>query len=92
MPASNFRPVLAIAFCGVAASAAAGERALRSETMPFRDCLALIDEIAAEFGGNAVRIGHTRDGRSARIEAADGVVTLACSRIEETVTLTRSAG
>jgi hypothetical protein len=92
MPVSVARLVLAAMLIGFWSSASAGDRAFRSERMPFQDCLALIDEVAGEFGSGAMHVERTADLRSARIRAADGVVTLVCSRTDQTVTLTRSAG
>jgi len=92
MPVSMIRPILAVALLGLSASASANDRKLRSERMPFQDCLAMIDEVAVEFGAGAMRMERTRDLRSARIDAEDGIITLVCSRTDQTVTLTRSAG
>jgi hypothetical protein len=77
---------------GLSTASSAEDRAMRSEKMPFRECLALIDEVAGEFGTDAMRLQRTRDLHSARIQAADGIVTLVCSRTDQTVTLSRSTG
>ena len=74
---------------GLSAAAAAQDRSVRAEKMPFQECLALIDEVAGEFGPGAMRLQRTKDVHSARILAPDGVVTLVCRRTDQTVTLAR---
>ncbi len=60
--------------------------AVREAAMPYADCLALLDEIAAEEGAVA-NVSDTAEGRSARLEAADGIVSVSCNRSAATVTL-----
>lgn len=62
----------------------------RSAAMPFSDCLALMQEVADEFGPDAMTVARTRDVHSATIRAADGDVILVCSRTDQTVTLMRT--
>ena len=71
--------------------AGAQEAALRAQRMPFGECLALIDEVADELGSSGVVRAHTGDMQWARIEAADGFVTVICKRADQTVTLLRTA-
>jgi len=89
---SSLRLVPAAILVAFPAIASAEDLAMRAEKMPFQECLALIDEVAGEVGSGAMRLQRTRDLHSARITAADGVVTLVCSRTDQTVTLTRTTG
>ena len=78
----------AVLFCAGASTEGHGRR---MEKMPFDECLALIDEVADELGTTALDVRRTRAVHSARIEAADGHVLLVCSRVDQTVTLTKRA-
>ena len=89
MPSSVCRALAAAALFASSGAASAGDRA-RSSAMPFSDCLALMQEIAAELGPEAMTVGRTRDVHAARIRAADGEVILGCSRTDQTVNLVQA--
>ena len=91
MAPSKLVVISAAILVSLSAAASADDRGLRAEKMPFQDCLALIDEVAGEFGTGARRLQRTRDRHSAQIHASDGIVTLVCSRTDQTVTLSKTA-
>lgn len=61
----------------------------RTEPMPFRQCISLADDVAAQFQTNPVTLLRTGDVRIVRIEAPDGVVILSCNRTENRMVLTK---
>jgi hypothetical protein len=61
----------------------------RTETMPFGQCINLVDDVAEGLRANPVTILRTGDVRIVRIEAPDGVVVLSCNRAENRMVLTK---
>ncbi len=59
--------------------------------MPFGDCLSIIAETAGETGEEPVSLVRTSDILTVRIDAADGFVTVSCSRPDNKMTLTKAA-
>ncbi len=58
--------------------------------MPFAECLSIIAEVSRETGVAPATLVSTGDRRTVRINAADGFVTVSCSRAEGTMTLGRT--
>lgn len=56
----------------------------------FADCLAILADAAQEEGVTPVTLVNTADLRVARIEAADGAVTISCDRTAGRMALTKS--
>lgn len=56
----------------------------------FADCLAILADIAEEAGVTPATLVNTADLRVARIEAADGAVTVSCDRAAGRMALARS--
>ena len=71
------------------AGASAETPGTRVATMPFADCVALIDEAVQEKGVTPVQLVRNGDERAVRLDAADGFVTIRCSRADNTVTLSK---
>lgn len=74
-----------------------GSVALRAEeantrvaSMPYADCLAIIDETARDLGETPVQLVKNDEETTVRINAADGFVTVSCSRADRIV-LSKSA-
>jgi uncharacterized lipoprotein YmbA len=61
----------------------------RTETMPFGQCIALVDDVAETLDANPITVLRTSDVRIVRIEAADGIVILSCNRPENRMVLTK---
>ena len=81
--------VFGCATAATAASAFAETPGVRVATMPFAECIALIDEAVQEEGVSPVQLVRTGDERAVRLDAADGFVTIACSRADNKVTLSK---
>ena len=73
-----------------AASAQAAPAGTRTATLPFEACLSIIGEVAEDLGEEPVILVGTSDVRTVRIEAADGFVTVSCSRPDNRMTLTKA--
>jgi hypothetical protein len=56
----------------------------------FADCLAILADVAQEQGVTPVTLVSTADLQVARIEAADGAVTISCDRAAGRMALTKS--
>jgi hypothetical protein len=61
----------------------------RTETMPFGQCISLVDDVAVSLNANPITVLRTTDVRIVRIEAEDGVVILSCDRAEGRMVLTK---
>ena len=81
----------AFGLVGTDAGARADAAQSRTVTMDFKECLAIIDETAQEVDEQPVKLVSTGDLVTVRINAADGFVTVSCSRPDNRMTLTRSA-
>ena len=75
---------------GLGSAAQAQTADTRIASMPFSECLAIIDEAAQEMDGEPVRLVSTNDKVTVRLEASDGFVTVSCDRGSERMTLTKS--
>jgi len=62
----------------------------RVVTMPYSECLAIIDETAGEIGEAPVKLVNTNDETKVRINASDGFVTVSCERSGNRMVLTKS--
>ena len=71
--------------------AAAADENTRVAPMPFDECLAIIAEASEEVGEEPVKLVSSDDLTTVRIPASDGFVTVSCNRIEQKMTLTKSA-
>ena len=78
---------MALAF-GSAAQAQSADTRIAS--MPFGDCLAIIDEAAQEMDSEPVKLVSTTDKVTVRLAASDGFVTVSCDRGSARMTLTKS--
>jgi hypothetical protein len=72
-------------------SVVAASDSTKTALMPFKECLAIIAEVTQETGAVPATLASTADLRAVRIDAGDGSVTVACSRVEGTVTITKAA-
>ena len=87
--------LLAIMF-GALGALAAGSAALaqsadtRIASMPFGECLSIINEAAQEVDEEPVKLVSTSDVVTVRINASDGFVTVSCDRSANKMTLTKS--
>ncbi len=76
------------------AFAASGAQAQSADTriasMPFAECLSIIDEASQEVDEEPVRLVSTSDVVTVRINASDGFVTMSCNRSDNKITLTKS--
>jgi len=79
---------LGIFSCSVALRAQ--EANTRVAAMPYSDCLAIIAETAQELGETPVQLVNNDEETTVRINAADGFVTVSCSRANRIV-LSKSA-
>jgi hypothetical protein len=72
------------------AAAVTGSPAMTSRTvsMTYDACLEILAEAAEEAGSAPVLLSDAANERSIRIEAADGHVTIACRKVDDTLTLT----
>ena len=80
--------------CGDIAPEAAGPAvpSVRIETMGFTECTALVDEIAQEMDVDTTDLVRTADLWLSRLDAADGVLVVSCSRSDETLTVLTFTG
>ena len=74
----------------VGSAARAQSADTRVASMPFSECLAIIDEASQEMDGEPVKLVSTSDKVTVRLEASDGFVTGSCDRGSERMTLTKS--
>ena len=75
----------------VAGSAALAQSAdTRIASMPFGECLSIINEAAQEVDEEPVKLVSTSDMVTVRIAASDGFVTVSCDRSANKMTLTKS--
>ncbi len=79
--------LLAVA-AGAAALTGSAPANVRTATMPFGECLAVMDEAASEAGIAPILLVNAPGERSVRIEAEDGFVTIACHRDERRIVVT----
>jgi hypothetical protein len=73
-----------------ATAAQAAPTGTRTATLPFEACLSIIGEVAEDLGEEPVTLVGTSDVRTVRIAAADGFVTVSCSRPDNRMTLTKA--
>lgn len=72
----------------LAASGASGETLrARTATLPFDQCLEIINEVSAEFDAEPFGLVNTENERTVRFEADDGYVTVSCSRADNKMVL-----
>ena len=71
-------------------AAAAASESTKTAPMPFKECLAIIAEVAQETRVMLMTLANTGDLRAVRIDADDGSVTIRCSRAEGIVTITKA--
>jgi hypothetical protein len=72
-----------------AASGAFGETLrTRTATLPFDQCLEIINEVSAEFDAEPFGLVNTENERTVRFEADDGYVTVSCNRADNRMVLT----
>ncbi len=62
----------------------------RIASMPFNECLAIINEAAQDVDEEPVKLVNTSDVVTVRINASDGFVTVSCDRSSSKITLTKS--
>jgi hypothetical protein len=62
----------------------------RIASMPFGECLSIINEAAQEVDEEPVKLVSTNDVVTVRISASDGFVTVSCDRSNSKMTLTKS--
>ena len=79
--------MMALSF-GSAAQAQSADTRIAS--MPFDECLAIIDEAAQEMDEEPVKLVSTSDMVTVRLSASDGFVTVSCDRSSKRMTLTKS--
>ncbi len=89
------RSLLMAILAGTLGATAAGvAQAQSSDTriasMPFGECLAIINEAAQEVDEEPVKLVSTSDVVTVRIHASDGFVTVSCNRSDNKMTLTKS--
>jgi hypothetical protein len=84
--------VMVAAFGALAVSSAAQAQSAdtRIASMPFDECLSIIDEAAQEVDEAPVKLVSTSDVVTVRINASDGFVTMSCNRSDNKITLTKS--
>jgi hypothetical protein len=81
---------------GTLGTFAAGSAALaqsadtRIASMPFGECLSIINEAAQDVDEEPVKLVSTSDMVTVRITASDGFVTVSCDRSSNKMTLTKS--
>lgn len=81
---------------GTLGAIAAGSAAMaqsadtRIASMPFGECLSIINEAAQEVDEEPVKLVSTSDVVTVRITASDGFVTVSCDRSSNNMTLTKS--
>jgi hypothetical protein len=81
---------------GTLGAIAAGSAAMaqsadtRIASMPFGECLSIINEAAQEVDEEPVKLVSTSDVVTVRITASDGFVTVSCDRSSNKMTLTKS--
>lgn len=68
----------------------AQEASTRVASIPYADCLSIIAEASDEIDEEPVRLVDTNDQTTVRIPAADGFVTVSCSRSGNRMVLTKS--
>ena len=61
----------------------------RTVAMPFAECLSILDEVSLGMGIEPVKLVNTDDLRMIRVDAADGFVTVSCSRPDNRMTLAK---
>jgi hypothetical protein len=62
----------------------------RIASMPFGECLSIINEAAQDMDEEPVKLVSTSDVVKVRINASDGFVTVSCDRSSNKMTLTKS--
>lgn len=86
--------LITIMFAASGAFAAFGAQAQSADTriasMPFAECLSIIDEASQEVDEEPVKLVSTSDVVTVRINASDGFVTMSCNRSDNKITLTKS--
>lgn len=78
------------AFLLAAPGAHAADDGLRVATMPFEECLAIIDEVTHEIEVEPVVLTSSGDVKEVRVPAEDGFVTVKCERAGNRMTLTKA--
>ena len=74
----------------LAVGSAAQSADTRVASMPFGECLSIINEAAQDVGEEPVKLVSTSDIVTVRINASDGFVTVSCDRRNDRMTLTKS--
>lgn len=74
----------------LAAGSAAQSADTRIASMPFGECLSIINEAAQDVDEEPVKLVSTSDVVTVRINASDGFVTVSCDRPNNKMTLTKS--
>jgi len=88
------RSTLVAIMLGTLGAFAAGSAAQAADTriasMPFGECLSIINEAAQDVDEEPVKLVSTSDVVTVRINASDGFVTVSCDRAGNKMTLTKS--
>ncbi|MEE1610506.1 hypothetical protein [Microvirga sp. CF3016] len=88
------RSILVAIMLGTLGAFAAGSAAQSADTriasMPFGECLSIINEAAQDVDEEPVKLVSTSDVVTVRINASDGFVTVSCDRGSSKMTLTKS--
>lgn len=88
------RSTLLATMLGTLGVFAAGSAALAADTriasMPFSECLSIINEAAQDVDEQPVKLVSNDDMVTVRINASDGFVTVSCDRSANKMTLTKS--
>jgi hypothetical protein len=86
--------LITMLFAALGAFSASGAQAQLADTriasMPFAECLSIIDEASQEVDEEPVKLVSNSDVVTVRINASDGFVTMSCSRSDNKITLTKS--
>jgi hypothetical protein len=61
-----------------------------SKSMPFRECLATIEQVSTDLGVTPINVIETTTVRMVRFNTADGSVLVTCSEPDEKMVITRS--
>ncbi|WP_046868700.1 hypothetical protein [Microvirga massiliensis] len=59
----------------------------RTATLPFDQCLEIINEVSAEFDAKPFGLVNTENERTVRFKADDGYVTVSCNRADNKIVL-----
>jgi len=90
MRSTSTAMLFGILFLGLGSAAQAQSENTRVASMPFSECLSIIDEAAQDMDEEPVKLVSTNDNVTVRLAASDGFVTVSCERNGERMTLTKS--